>query len=123
MYFDKRKYSIEEVTEIKTLAHMITQHKWPECKGFKYRNLLFLNDSTPHNEVQEYVVVKEKFSDSPDKEWSYFQIESFTVSNMEEKEFRGATLRAMFPNIVKPWDKEVTLQIESVEKHSCHRCG
>ena len=122
MYVDKRKYSIEEVTEIKTLAHMITQHKWPECKGFKYRNILFLNDSAPRSEAQEYVVVKEKFSDSATKEWNYFQIESFTVSNMEEDEFRAATLRAIFPSN-KPWDKEVILHIESVEKHVCHKCG
>lgn len=52
------------------LAHRLANNSWTLCTGFRCEGLLWLNDSTSEDAVQEYAVVRE--SDGK-------QIESITI--------------------------------------------
>ena len=54
-------------------AHELGRITWTPCQGFKFGNLLYLNDATSPDGAQEYAVIR--LSDNR-------QIESLTVSWM-----------------------------------------
>jgi hypothetical protein len=52
-----RAHSVTEVASIQVLAEKLTGQTWSLTSGFTFDGVLFLNDSTGQDAVQEYAVV------------------------------------------------------------------
>jgi len=59
MLFEKRRWQVADVDDAEQLAEKLTQHTWTLCAGFRYRGLLYLNDSTCEDGAQEYCIIRE----------------------------------------------------------------
>lgn len=60
MFFPNRTWCLNEVPSSQALAEMLTRQTWPSCTGYfiaGHRSVLFLNDSSGHDEDQEYGVL------------------------------------------------------------------
>ena len=71
MLHQDRVWSITACAHAEQLAAKLKHHTWTLCTGFSYRGILWLNDSTSEDAVQEYAVVRLI---------TLKQIESITVS-------------------------------------------
>ena len=71
MIFGKRTFGVGDVETIEELAERLTETTWALCTGFRFRGLLFLNDSFTESSAQEYAVIRES---------DMCQLESITFS-------------------------------------------
>lgn len=74
MFFERRRYKIEERTDIDVLARELTEMTWCLCNGFKFKGVWFLNDAGSEDGAQEYAAIIK----GPDG--FYYQVESITFS-------------------------------------------
>lgn len=79
-----RVWSVADVPDLDQLVEKLVEHTWTGCQGFRWRGLLWLNDSTGADGAQEYAVVREE---------DLAQVESLTVSWMTRDELRKEALR------------------------------
>ena len=71
MIFGKRTFGVGDIETIEELAERLTETTWTLCTGFRFRRLLFLNDSFTESSAQEYAVIRES---------DMCQLESITFS-------------------------------------------
>lgn len=106
-----RAHTIAPIDDLADLVEKLIHHTWTLCTGFRWRDLVLLNDATSENGAQEYAV----FRDGR-------QVESLTVSWMTSLGLRveleslssgrddGATGAPMQPRAVHP-------------QGACHLCA
>lgn len=58
MVHKTRRWMITEVATLEELAPKLREHSWCLCSGFRYKDLLFLNDAFSPDGAQEYAVVR-----------------------------------------------------------------
>lgn len=73
MHHATRRWLVEPVPNVETLAERLCEHTWPLCQGFELSGYLFLNDAKRGEENQEYVIVKRDGA-------RFFQVESIDFS-------------------------------------------
>ena len=76
MLHDKRLWCVSEVETAEELARQLTEQTWVLCNGATvagYPDVLFVNDSTSEDAVQEYAVLQRVDEDT------YRQLESITM--------------------------------------------
>ena len=71
MLHTKRVFSVADIEDATELARQLRDFSWCLCNGFRYRGVLWLNDSTSEDAIQEYAVIRER---------DMVQLESITVS-------------------------------------------
>jgi hypothetical protein len=87
MLHKTRHWTIVDVLTLEELAPTLHKHDWCCCNGFRYKNLLFLNDATSGDGAQEYAVVRIEGDPPTDSRvFTGVQIESLTVSWYESTE-------------------------------------
>ena len=98
-------------------AHELSRITWTPCQGFKFGNLLYLNDATSPDGAQEYGVIR--LSDNQ-------QIESLTVSWMTPAELLKA-VKGLSKSDYSGWqpfgpnDKLVN-HLDYTANHTCDHC-
>jgi hypothetical protein len=114
MLYVSRRFSVVDVATAEDLAAILTDHTWCLCCGFRLvgADLLFLNDSTGPDGIQEYAVVRES---------SRSQIESVTFGWCD----RGAALRYIgglaSGSLGSPFSAPITNRLDTPQTHG--RCG
>lgn len=78
MMHTNRSFSVTEST-VENFIHWVKTHTLTLCSGFQIEHLVFLNDSSDENSLQEYAVIDSR---------SGKQIESITVSWIEADQLR-----------------------------------
>src|SRR2546421_240083 len=77
-----------EVETVEELHEQLTEHTWTACTAFRWRSLVFVNDSTGPDGAQEYAVLRldvgvgagEKPAAGSATVLQWRQVESVTVS-------------------------------------------
>ncbi len=72
MFFENRVYSIRTYDDAGELADNLTDYDWTLCTGFRFADLLLVNDATGADGAQEYAVID-----------ATGQVESLTISWMK----------------------------------------
>jgi len=75
MFHTGRTWRIAPAASAVDLAHKLTRDPWTANSGFELEGYLFLNDSTGHEGVQEYAVVKKP----SEKGTSFVHVKSMTI--------------------------------------------
>jgi len=118
MMHETRKWQVMEfMGSDSEFAHELSRITWTPCQGFKFGNLLYLNDATSPDGAQEYGVIR--LSDNR-------QIESIAVSWMTPAELLKAVKElsksdhAGWPPL-GPNDKLVN-HLDYTDNHTCNHC-
>ena len=77
MLHGKRAHNIKTYTDLVEMATAMKRCTWTLCTGFRFGNVLLLNDSTSEDALQEYAVALVE----PDGSGQF--VESYTISWME----------------------------------------
>ena len=112
MLHKQRRFGVKTYDSLDDLVQALFQYSsWTLCTGFRWRGLLFLNDSTHEDALQEYAVVREA---------DMKQVESLTISWMKPEEFKEV-VRGMgdWPQVYGT----VFNRIEDSEEHRCALCA
>lgn len=114
MWHKNRSFSVADVVTAEELAKKLTQYTWSLCNGFRLGELLFLNDSTSPDGLQEYAVVHEPTS---------IQVESITFGwcNCEQA---LELIREVQRDVAKGTNLDldrITNKIQTPQEHG--RCG
>lgn len=104
MLHSNRWHRVAVVDDLPELAEKVTQRTWTLCSGFRYRNLLFLNDAFSEDGAQEYAVVRLVDGHPPT------QVESYTCSWMKPEDFVRYVERALQPGWIAPMGVELDLR-------------
>ena len=78
MFHDRRTWTVSDIDSPRDLPENLTQQTFVLCQGFRWQELLLLNDSLSEDGAQEYGVVHELTG---------FQLDSLTVSWMTPERF------------------------------------
>ena len=114
MLHSRRTFCVTDVGTIEELAEKLTEHTWTLCAGFRLQTpeqtLLFLNDSTSEDAIQEYAVLSEDGR----------QLESITFGWCDQARAEGHVRAVLAGEVVEMgrW----TLRIDHNENHVCHLC-
>lgn len=121
-----RRWGLTEAPSAPWLAHQLAEHTWTACTGFRFGDVLFLNDSTSPDGAQEYAVfvpAARRARGLP--RWR--QIESLTFSWMDEERALVQIQYAAFDvqrRDVGFWRKPIELQVDEPGAHgTCVRCA
>lgn len=76
MYHNNRRWCVQQVASADDLADKLLNYNWCGCCGFELDGVLWLNDSTSPDALQEFAVVQRPTHDYKE----YRQVESITVS-------------------------------------------
>ena len=97
------------------LAHRLKNHSWCLCTGFRCEGLLWLNDSTSEDAIQEYAVVR-----TSDR----IQLDSVTVGWCDKENIEKYQHEFSAPDAVPlmGW-KLKDDSIDCSEEHRCARCA
>jgi len=106
----ERVWSVS-VVEPTQLADKLTRYSWCLCVGFQCEGLLWLNDSTSEDAVQEFAVVRV----SDGRQLESVTVSWMTVENIEEcqRQMSGPTVTPLYKWALFP---------TSVDKDKEHRC-
>lgn len=114
MMHTHRTWSLTTIEDPDELVNKLKRHTWCLCTGWRYKNTLWLNDSTSEDALQEYAVVRLPGRD---------QIESITVSWCEPDKLRAfiEEFAAEDPAITEIWGIVPADQLE-VDHEPCGLC-
>lgn len=114
MLHTERTWSVTTITDPDELAEKLQRYSWCLCAGFRYKDTLWLNDSTSEDAIQEYAVVRLPGRD---------QVESITVSWCEGSRLRRyiEEFADMEPSICEPWGVIRADQLET-DHEPCELC-
>ena len=122
MLHTRRRWSLSEVPDSRTLAKMLTKYTWTACSGFVvagHSEYLFLNDSTGSDRVQEYAVVSGGLGAT-----HHVQVESITFSwccTPKAYRYIEDTLRGRYDDA--DWAHPVDVFVELAPDHeACRHC-
>lgn len=118
MVHTKRGHRIRQYDDLEMLAEHITEQTWTGCTGFRYRNLLFLNDAFGADGAQEYAVVQV----DPTGSRPPMQVESYTCSWMKPEDFVRYVQRALEPGWIPPY-RDAVVTINPHRDGSCRACA
>jgi hypothetical protein len=115
MLHNKRVFGVADMETIDQLAETLTEMDWTLCTGFRFRGLLFLNDSIRPDSAQEYAVIRES---------DMCQLESITFGWCDKAEaiFNIKACLAMtddgFYGKLDP-----PVKVEDAKHHYCGHCA
>jgi hypothetical protein len=118
MMHKNRTWCVAPVADAEALVRHLLRADWTPCTAFRLGAYLFLNDSTGAEGGQEYAVVKDLGGGT------FRQVESFTVSWMDEpllREALGQVLAGEFD--AADYARAVTPRLEPPESHHCGHCA
>ncbi len=121
MFYRQRTYSVTEYGDKNELAHTLTQHSWSLFAGFRFENILFLNDSAGEYSPQEYAVFRVDNVDFTKSGRRFTLIESFTVSLMEPPDFLEALSRVLSGESVG-FNEFVAVKYHDNGRNVCRGC-
>ncbi len=115
MIHEHRTYQVKDYSAPYELAQAIKMYSsWTGCTGFRYRGLLFLNDSTGADGLQEYAVVRES---------DMVAVESYTMSWMSVERFKGL-VEDLVQRLGELRGHKVEVTVQEPAKHGrCYLCA
>ena len=115
MIHQKRTFGVADVQTIEELAEKLTETTWTLCTGFRFRGLLFLNDSFTEGTAQEYAVVRES---------DMCQLESITFSWCDKQKAIHNIQQCLEITDDGYFGKlETPPRIEPAKQHRCGLCA
>lgn len=58
MYYQHRIYRVSDIDDAGALAEKLTEQVWTSCTAFRFGDLVFANDSSCGDSLQEYAVFR-----------------------------------------------------------------
>ena len=115
MIHQKRTFGVGDINTTEELAEKLTGTTWTLCTGFRFRGLLFLNDSFTEDSAQEYAVVRE---------FDMYQLESVTFSWCDKEKAIDVITECLEITGDGFFGKlDVPPKIEPVAQHHCRLCA
>ena len=119
MIHSKRRFLIGDIEHADELAGLLAKRTWTLCTGFRYRGLLFLNDSISEDGASEWAIY-----DAARYAGMHFfqQIETITFGWMEDAEAHLTILKLVSGELYTKMGEPMRIRTHD-RNESCQLCA